>query len=750
MKYFILSISSLNHSFSFLESGKDIKYKFIHVDEEIGDLDEISKDDFILGYKRGVNLISYIFKVADVNLEEDEIILEKVLESNNGLLIDNYGLIERLERNEIIEIDESLFKTLLQNFLNKINSYLDFESEHVKHQFISKKYNFGLSEKFRYVLNNHLKLKEEIGYSSENPMYGCIENGIPNTIEEIIKRNNFRCDGNIGSGDFPQSLSFAILDEDITGSAQNGIYIAYLFEKDMNCFYLSLSVGSKQFEDDESISQNYDINQVVNSIKRFIVDSELDYLKTINFNEELNLALDGNPNFRTRSYQNGSIICKKYEVNDENSLRDFNLIRDLNIFLKLYDFIKKNYRGEYDFLLGNALNNEYSDDYEDLLNFDLLYLDFVDRVFNGNNVLLYGVPGSGKSFTIENEYCDDETITERVLFHPDYTYSDFVGQILPKVLEDGQIEYKFTAGPFTCILKRAYENPKQKFILIIEEINRGNAPAIFGDVFQLLDRKTEFKKHKDDGFPLGTSEYGITNSNIADIVYEDKEHPVRIPANLSIIASMNTSDQNVFTLDTAFKRRWTMRMIENSFEDECFDDLTILNTGLLWKDFCDEINKHIVENNISNLSSEDKRIGAYFVDKTDFEFDERVNDGDKEEKLKAKLHNDKFAEKVLMYLWDDALKLSREEVFDEENLDQFTLEFIVKEFNENSEKQKFTIFTKDIRDTFDKKIEEHKKAKRLRRRVEGSESRAIDIDEGSENFDSQIESTEVVEGSDDE
>ena len=316
-------------------------------------------------------------------------------------------------------------------------------------------------------------------------------------------------------------------------------------------------------------------------------------------------------------------------------------------------------------------------------------------------------------------------------------------------------------------MKQAYENPQQKFILIIEEINRGNAPAIFGDVFQLLDRKTSFKNKKDNGFPLGTSEYEITNYDIADNVYEDKEHPVRIPANLSIMASMNTSDQNVFTLDTAFKRRWTMRMIENSFDDVRFNDLKILNTDLLWKDFCEIINESIVENNISNLSSEDKRIGAFFVDEKDLIFDEKAINGNDDEKSKAKLHNDKFAEKVLMYLWDDALKLSREEVFDDKNLDQFTLEYIVKKFNEADEYKKFTVFNETIQQRFKNKIEENKHSSPSKSKEEPSESGVVreneDFDEGldteqghvevvqdSENLDSQNESTEIVEGSDDD
>ena len=169
-----------------------------------------------------------------------------------------------------------------------------------------------------------------------------------------------------------------------------------------------------------------------------------------------------------------------------------------------------------------------------------------NRLTTGCNVLLYGVPGSGKSYTIEHEYCKPGSQVERLVFHPDYTYSDFIGQILPAVDDNGQVSYKFTAGPFTNILREAYNHPTTEYILIIEEINRGNAPAIFGEVFQLLDRKVEYREVDDDGFPIGTSEYGITNANIAKIVYGDEKHKVRIPSNLSIIGTMNTSDQNVF------------------------------------------------------------------------------------------------------------------------------------------------------------------------------------------------------------
>lgn len=343
------------------------------------------------------------------------------------------------------------------------------------------------------------------------------------------------------------------------------------------------------------------------------------------------------------------------------------------------------------------------------------------RIEGGTNILLYGVPGSGKSWTIEHEYCKKGTNVERLVFHPDYTYSDFIGQILPVVANDGQVSYEFTAGPFTNILKDAYENPDKEYVLIIEEINRGNAPAIFGEVFQLLDRKTEIRDIDDDGFPVGTSEYGITNANIAKIVYGDPKHKVRIPSNLSIIGTMNTSDQNVFTLDTAFQRRWQMRLIENNFEtvDRKLADAEILDTGITWEVFCTEINDIIVGNNVRMTSSEDKRLGAYFVGLMDLLKDSKMgnlSDGEYDdlrkkesagvitpeddirlaEIRKAMKQNRRFPEKVIKYLWDDAFKFNREVIF--ETTEYRSLESVIRAFMYAEGIQRFKMFKQNVVD----------------------------------------------------
>lgn len=306
------------------------------------------------------------------------------------------------------------------------------------------------------------------------------------------------------------------------------------------------------------------------------------------------------------------------------------------------------------------------------------------RVTCGKNVLLYGVPGAGKSYTIGEQYCDDESRLERLVFHPDYTYSDFVGQILPNVA-DGNVTYEFTPGPFTRLLKKAYDNPGEAYYLIIEEINRGNAPAIFGEVFQLLDRDSD-----------GKSEYGISNADIARVVYGDESRKVYIPSNMSIVGTMNTSDQNVFTLDTAFQRRWSMRLIENDLDKVPYADHQILDTEVTWRQFNTVMNDIILKKNVRVTSSEDKRLGAFFVKESDLVYNESQTAPSVDEHARqvAVLDNNRFAEKVIKYLWDDAFKFSREDVF--ETSLYICLEDILRKFRESEANERFSVFKEEV------------------------------------------------------
>ena len=307
-------------------------------------------------------------------------------------------------------------------------------------------------------------------------------------------------------------------------------------------------------------------------------------------------------------------------------------------------------------------------------------VDESKRIKGGRNIILYGVPGAGKSWTIKNEYCDDDTRMERLVFHPDYTYSDFVGQILPHINEDGSVNYEFTPGPFTNLVKKAYWNPENEYYLVIEEVNRGNAPAIFGDIFQLLDRNKD-----------GSSEYQITNPDIAKVVYDNENAKVSIPSNMHILCTMNTSDQNVFTLDTAFQRRWSMRLIKNKFREEAsekvFADTKILDTSVSWDTFFTEINKIILSKNIRMTSSEDKRLGTHFVSEEDLKF----VDGDEKQ-------NSRFPEKVLKYLWDDAFKFTKEDIFDLTKVK--SLEDVIDIFTTSKKDDRFKVFKENIYKTF--------------------------------------------------
>lgn len=284
----------------------------------------------------------------------------------------------------------------------------------------------------------------------------------------------------------------------------------------------------------------------------------------------------------------------------------------------------------------------------------LLHNETTKGIIPSSNILLYGVPGCGKSHKVEEEY-ESKITTEknkiRVVFHPDYTYSDFVGQLLPvlKEVENAQgvkeekLQYEFVLGPFTQILKTAYAEPDQQCLLIIEELNRGNAPAIFGEIFQLLDRNDD-----------GKSKYSIYNRDISMALYDEPNKPIELPPNLTIVATMNTSDQNVFTMDTAFQRRWQMKHILNRFTGECLNEKTINhvakhlpNSEISWGVFAQTINKKMHTANLGFGGTEDKSLGVYFATDNDLDDAER------------------FAEKVLKYLWDDAFKLGRKELFND-------------------------------------------------------------------------------------
>lgn len=310
-----------------------------------------------------------------------------------------------------------------------------------------------------------------------------------------------------------------------------------------------------------------------------------------------------------------------------------------------------------------------------------------------SQLILYGVPGSGKSYAVAKKLAglgitpeNAPAFTKRVVFHPEYTNADFVGQILPRSDLDGnKISYPFVAGPFTQLLSRAYTHKNQNFALIIEEINRGNAAAIFGELFQLLDRLEQDEGGSSNGFTYtaGWSSYPVTNDSINNAIreaYDSKRDDdydfapfipkknfddykenigIRLPPNFSIFATMNTSDQNVFKLDNAFKRRFELELIPNSFgggngnltaEETAQRDAQVEGFDFTWNEFREAANEIITspENSFDSSSFADRQIGCWFAKA------EKKSGADTAIRSELKIPAKTFVNKVLEYMWDDA------------------------------------------------------------------------------------------------
>ncbi len=285
--------------------------------------------------------------------------------------------------------------------------------------------------------------------------------------------------------------------------------------------------------------------------------------------------------------------------------------------------------------LKNSLIGKISKTYVDLFS--------TVEVVGAKNLLVFGAPGTGKSHWVK-EMFEDSTDTIRVTFHEEYSYQDFIGALKPTV-HNGNISYQFNAGPFTRILTKAIGNKQKHHTLIIEEMNRANAAAVFGDIFQLLDRNE-----------LGISKYGIEQLDIAQYISKKLnttiDSTICLPSNLSIVATMNSADQGVFVLDTAFKRRWQFKYIPIEFdawhEETKIDYIKV--DGRVYqisvRYFIEQLNDYLSGMETLEIN-EDRLIGPYFIEK---------------EKWAKWLKGDVF-QKLLNYLWDDVARINRSEVF---------------------------------------------------------------------------------------
>lgn len=294
--------------------------------------------------------------------------------------------------------------------------------------------------------------------------------------------------------------------------------------------------------------------------------------------------------------------------------------------------------------------------------------------------IYFGAPGTGKSYLLNKEVGELGYIHERVTFHPNYMYGNFIGTFKPfpkKIDNKEEITYKYVPGVLLRLLIEAFKNPEKKYMLVIEEINRSNTAGVFGDFFQLLDRNEDGESQ----YPISTSEelreylkeeFGEGNS-IKEKLGENFEK-IYLPNNLYIWATMNSSDQGSMPLDTAFKRRWNFKYIGiDEGEEEVKEKYSFKNANkkYLWNDFRKKLNEELLKK--CNVP-EDKLLGPYFIDKTTL-------DSSTEDELTEIIKN-----KVLMYLYEDIGKMYRNALFSDKvktysDLCSIFLEDINKAFN---------------------------------------------------------------------
>lgn len=275
-----------------------------------------------------------------------------------------------------------------------------------------------------------------------------------------------------------------------------------------------------------------------------------------------------------------------------------------------------------------------------------LRFDSKAPAFTGaTNKIFYGAPGTGKSHHIHNVECVGAS-TIVTVFHPDTQYSDFVGALKPNMATDENskpyVAYQFRPGPFTKALIKAKLHPHKHVCLVIEELNRAPAAAVFGELFQLLDRKDDgestYKIDASDPDMLAYINQSLGNAGVANI------NQLEIPANLSLLATMNSSDQAVMPLDTAFKRRWRFKFIDIDFShaDVPNHDFNLpTQSGVFkisWPKLATIINDVLIEANVA----EDRLLGPFFVKKDEIET--------------AEAAKQTLSSKLFVYLWDDVLR----------------------------------------------------------------------------------------------
>lgn len=565
-----------------------------------------------------------------------------------------------------------------------------------------------LTECVKYLFDNYVQATK--GPFADSSVGEYVRNMIPqNFIKSgLIDKTNYKIKASVGQGIWAQVPWIGIFRNDITDSAQNGVYIVYLLSADGNSLFLTFNQG---FTD---IAKDKTAKETVDEMRKRASDC-ISKLNKHSFRSDENISLGSNLTNRAEMYQKGAIFYKEYQK--QNLPSEEILRHDLNDMLEIYEeYYEKIYKEK-----GNFVSKQtFASNKENVS---------MQKIF-------FGAPGTGKSYKINsilaeqrkilfassdiansNHYAEvlsnendigcnvwivdcigvlekklatfepddkrenprhsalqayiewlkkykEEQREIRTTFHPDYDYAQFVGAYKPKK-EGNAITYSFVPQIFAKAYAAAWKQYLQRdsrdsigasplqndsgkdiqVYLVIEEINRGNCAQIFGDVFQLLDRDSEgFSQYSIDAdcdFATWLKEDSILKTVWSEYKTKVGDGKLKLPPNLNILATMNTSDQSLFPMDSAFKRRFDWEYVPISFDGKEaakyeIDVLDSKGNRYLWKDFVENVNKRILD----LTDSEDKQLGEFFI---------KPDNGNV-------ISKDRFLGKVMFYLWNEVCK----------------------------------------------------------------------------------------------
>lgn len=457
------------------------------------------------------------------------------------------------------------------------------------------------------------------------------EKYISNKLKPKYPKNTF----------LPYYLYFCVYFEEFDCPTKD-FYIAYLFDKNLSKVFLTLVLGSNNqinFTNLNLESEFEDIRETKSKFKE-IIDTYKDdislqfninldnyndeiFLDRFNSSDDVNTGTINRQNKIAEDYENGSIYVKSYDIDDLPSEEE--LLEDFNDFIKIYYFI---------------LNKFFKDEFWGFK----------------HNLIYFGAPGTGKSYNLNEDkkkLIDNENNYERVTFHPDYSYANFVGTYKPVPIENYDddengkmsISYEYVPGPFISMLINALKKPNENFLLIVEEINRANVAAVFGDIFQLLDRN----ESNESRYPINIPQDMKTHLE----KYEIFDEKLKIPSNFYIWATMNSADQGVFPMDTAFKRRWDFKYLGINHGEEKIENTYVVfnNERISWNKLRTAINIQLLADEYK--VNEDKLLGPFFA------FNEYLN-----KEIPVDVFKETFQNKIIMYLFEDAARPRRNELFE--------------------------------------------------------------------------------------